>query len=1257
MRSPFKTQLLFFTQPLLLVLLAVVVVLFSNSATLGQATTGTIKGVVTDQNGAVIAGANVIVKNQSTGLESTYTTSDRGNVVIPSLIPGKYTVTVESPGFSRSAVTDIDVRVGIDTPLTIALTPGNVSETVTVVSGTEEIAQRDQAQISASFESRKIADLPSNSAGGGIDTLALLIPGVVQNSGGGTNTNGTGFSVNGNRSRSNNFQIDGSDNNDLSVAGPNLFVDNQDQVQEFQVITNNFSAQYGRNLGAVVNIVTKSGSNDFHGTAFEFFRDQRNLDSLNNTERASGLDNPPRQLSNVFGGTLGGPLPVLLFGEGDPPAAKLLRNRAFFFFSYEGIRQPAQAFAQSGGFGIVPGDLPKLSAAFPNNPVIDAIVRLNPSVLPLGTLTARSDLDNCNATTLRLGGAPASQFRRCNRDFIDVGSGVPGVNPVRVEGFLLERLFPFDFNQNEWSLRGDAKVTNKDNFYVRFLKQTGVQLNSLGSTNGFSGDLIFTTQNFGGTYTRQISNSMVNEFRAVRTKLFVDFGGGCDAGTLGCIPSPSQIEDAQIESLNPSGIRGVTLTGNALRSMGMGGGLPQGRSTVLYDFGDNLTLTRGRHTIITGAELKYTTATVPFLPNFGGAYTFNTQARVINNAPSAVSVALGDPTVPYTEIDQFYFFQDDFKIRPNLTLNLGVRYEYTGQPIDDLTVETTARESSSTPFWNPALPIGARIVPRVPPDKNNWAPRFGFAWTPRFGSGFLKTLVGEDATVIRGGYAIAYDPAFYNILLNVANSAPFSISLAAAPSQLPATNPLLPLPGIFGSQIRAAVQASGVLPVGQLDPKWLGQTVVAPNFHAPYSQQWSFGIQRQFGSRNVAEVRYVGNHGVGLFQNIQRNPFVGVPGDPTLEFGTAGAASGLYGFTLDLSDAGIGAFQFPSFASQVIPSGLTGQICTNLPGTADNESSCNGRVLRRGAITSRENTGQSRYDSLQARYNGRFLRNALNFGATYTFSKTIDNASEIFTFGTENSSFAQNAFDPGAGERSLSALHRPHVFSLNFIYDMPFFKEQHGFVGHLLGGWQINGTHVYNSGRRYTAAQNLNASFLSLGPSYLSGGEGLRPFAGNPAADQRRVAINQVDAFLFGLLGTITDPNGLLLLNDLNNGTVTPTTANDVRFIYNGPGAAKLFGTPFGNVPRYSLTGPPINQTNIGIFKNTKAFESLTIQFRAELFNAFNHPQPGYGVTRASSLPASILADNAGLASAPFADDADITLARRVIQFGLRFIF
>src|SRR6266568_1337539 len=230
MRNSRFTKSLALTGALMLSLIAMIFV-FSEPA-MAQATTGTLKGTVVDPNGGIITGATVTTKNDTTGVEKQFTTGGDGLFVITDLLPGKYTVKV-------------------------ALEVGQPSATVTVTANTEEIVQTT-SQESSSFETRKVQDLPSNAAGGGIDTLALLAPGVVPGFGN-VNSNGVQLSVNGNRSRSNNFTLDGTDNNDLTIGGPNFFIDNQDAVQEFQIITNNFSAQYGRNQGAVVNIVTKGG--------------------------------------------------------------------------------------------------------------------------------------------------------------------------------------------------------------------------------------------------------------------------------------------------------------------------------------------------------------------------------------------------------------------------------------------------------------------------------------------------------------------------------------------------------------------------------------------------------------------------------------------------------------------------------------------------------------------------------------------------------------------------------------------------------------------------------------------------------------------------------------------------------------------------------------------------------------------------------------------------------------------------------------
>jgi outer membrane receptor protein involved in Fe transport len=1193
------------------------ILVLSAIAVMAQATTGSLRGTVTDSNGGVVAGATVTVKNQATGSLSTSTTTDEGTFDASALQPGEYTVTVEAPNFKRAVSTGVMIKIGIVNPLAIVLEAGNVAETVTVTANTEEVVQRDQSQISTTIDTRRISELPSNGAGGGIDTLALLAPGVIANNSGGTNTNGTGLSVNGNRGRSNNFQIDGSDNNDLSVSGPAMFVDNQDQVQEYQIITNNFSAQYGRNQGAVVNIVTKGGTNEFHGSAFEFHQDNKNLNSLNNIEKRSGQLEPNQSLYNVFGGTVGGPLYLPRFGEGGKSIING-KDRFFFFITYQGIRNPTTVTLRSSSLGILPSEFSRLLAAFPGNGAIQSlttqgIFAVRPNAHP------RTDIAN-PFSTITLGG---QTFQAAQPEYT----------------------IPEPFTETDYSTRFDFKVSQKDNVTVRYLKQSQNYLNNLAQTNGFSGDIIASSKNAGANWTHQFSNSIVSEFRATYQKIGVVFGGGCGVNEPGCIPDVLAIGQAVTSITYP-----VVSGSRALQTIGPATNLPQGRVGKVYQVADNISWARGNHSLILGGEFKHLTTVVPFLPNFNGLYNFNSVARLTNNAPSGFSLTVGDPTLTFTENDQYYFIQDDFKIRPNLTLNLGVRYEYTGQPINVLNEQSIVRENDAVRrFYDPALPLSVRTTPAIPKDKNNFAPRVGFAWSPHF----WKGLLGEDATVIRGGFSIAYDPAFYNILLNVQGGAPFSAAFALPSNLLPATGSPVPVPlgGLTGNVIRSSSIASGVLPLGKLNPLFLAQTTVAPDFHSPYSEQFSLGVQHQFGRNTVAEVRYVGTHGVSLFQNRNGNPFVRtlVNGVPNQTICTAVDVNG------DCTTTQV--VTYPSFAN-LIPAGITPRTCVNDPATFPNESLCDGRILPQSTNTIRENSAQSIYHSMQSRFNSRFLNNSLSLGAAYTWSKTIDNSSEIFAFDIASSN-TQNPFCITSCERSLSILDRPHAFSANFIYDAPFFKEQRGVVGHLLGGWQLNGVFVLTSGVPYTPGQFFNGSVFGAAQAYITAGD--RPFVGNPSADPRLVGISQLDAFRAGYIDHVTNVNGFLSLNELNTtGNVVSVTPSDVRFIFNGPGSAKIFNTPFGNAARNSLRGPKLNQLNMGLFKNIKVFERLTVQLRGEAFNVLNHPNPGYGVNGTNNgagyLP-DFFTEDAGLEGSAFAEPKDIQLARRIVQVGVRIIF
>ena len=1221
----------------------VTLVPLSATPVMAQATTGNLTGTVTDPGGAAIVGARVVATNQETQTQYEFTTTGEGNFRIPNLPPGRYNVTVEAAGFKRAQITDVEVRLGTDNPLNPVLQAGEVTETVTVVAGSEEVVQTT-SQLSSSFETRRVEELPSNAAGGGLDTLALLAPGVVPGFGN-VNSNGTTLSVNGNRARSNNFTLDGTDNNDLTIGGPNFFVSNQDSVAEYQVVTNNFSAQYGRNQGAVINIVTKGGGNEFHGSAFEFHRNSSALDAMTNAERADpNRSRRDKFISNVFGGTFGGPIYFPRFGEGGP-AYWSGKNKAFFFVDTQFIRQRQQFTFRPTAPAITQQGLQTLAAAFPGNPAVAALV--NQSVFGL---------------------RPDARVRASSGTVCfprDPSQACTGANAVIVPAGFAEFSLPLPFDQKEYGLRGDFNITDRDSFNVKYRFQESPETNFLSASTGFRGDIPFTSRNLNGTYTRQITSRAVNEFKAAYQKLSVIFGG-CGAGAgraaaadgggtagggsdplAGCIPDPlgGGIGTA-FTNITFTGIRAGGVT---LQSVGPATNLPQGREVRVAQFSDNFNYTVGRHSMIMGIDYRNLDNSVPFLPNFNGAFRFSTTARIVANAPTFVTLGAGEPTITYKENDIFLFFQDDFKVRENLTLNLGIRYEYTGQPVNTLNEITTRRESDpNTALYRQNLPIDVRTVPRIEPDKNNFAPRVGFAYSPRWGNGGVsRFLFGEnDATVIRGGYSIAYDPAFYNILLNVSTSAP-TVFLNTINNPASLTAPLFRLPANpTGEAVRQALIAN--LQRNTFDPRLLSQTIVGSDFHSPYTQQYSLGVQRQINRNNVAEIRYVGNRAIGLFQTVNRNPLIG---------------NLVNGFT----SAGFGGttFTFPGFAN-LVPAGVTPLTCVDNPATPDNEAACNGRVLPgRGLIRSRENTGKSSYNGLQMRYNGR-LFNQLTLGASYAFSRTLDTASEIFAFG-ENA-ISANPFDVTRNEKGISGNDRRHAGSMNFLYDVPFFKNQEGFVGKLLGGFQFNGTYVLTSGRPFTPSQFFGVlgapSYQDVGfTNAFFGFDNLRPFIGSLNAPRTAVGISDVDASFFGFTGTFTpSPTGFYSLNELNRtGNLVSVARTDVRYILNGPGAARLFRNPFGDQVRNLERGPALNQLNLAFFKTTNVTENVKVQFRAELFNALNHPNPGYGVAVEGSLPDFFIED-AGLEGGPgsytgFNDRRQMELSSRRVQFGLRIIF
>mgnify|MGYP001020682818 CR=1 FL=1 len=1178
-----------------------VALLFSASSTLfAQSATGGIRGAVTDANGAAIPNATVTAKNAATGLEVKTTSNSEGVFSVPRVLPGRFSLTVEAQGFKKSEVTDVEVSLGKDTVVDVSLQAGAISEIVNVSGGGAEAAlvEKDTVQISTTFQQKKVTDLPVNVPGGGLDRIALLTPGVTVGFSN-VNSNGALLSANGQRARSNNFTIDGVDNNDLSIGGPNYFVVNPEVVGEYQVITNNFSAEYGRNQGAIVNIVSRSGSNAYHGALGWDHRDRKNWDSLTNIERRSGQKDPLPSLNNIFTYAVGGPV---------------IKNKIFFYTTGFFQRNPQLVDQRTTSLAPTTEGIAQLKAAFPNNPAIQYYADYSALGLPLGNPKIRTDVAQSTLT----------------------------IGTVTIPVGAVQRATPFNNRGDEYTARGDGNLTDKHRVWGRYFRQKYPNVNAGIGVDGWVYDNPQVSRQTGGGWNWTISNRLNNEFRFNYSKLDVLFGGGATGGK-GQIPHPIDIDKAFARMT----INFTAANGAAILGIGPATNLPQGRIVEAYQFSDNLVFTKGNHQMKFGVDVRTLQNTAPFLPNVNGNFQYDTTAQLLANTPTQLTVALGPSTLSYDELDHFYYFQDDWRVKSNLTFNLGVRYENTGQPINLLNDLTVTRENDpKQAFWRQNLPIEARTNPRIPIDGNNFAPRLGAVWTPRYDSGLLGKLFGKDRTTIRGGYGTAYDATFYNLMLNISTAAP-TVFLTSVPSfGIPVAQPT-------GDKVRDSVVASGKIAFNQFDPRLLNRTTINSKMRSPYSQQWSFGIQRELG-RNVFEVRYVGNHTVGQFQTINANPFIG---------------NILTGFSRTYFDPVANANKTATFAGfpNLLPSGVKALTCTDVAGTPDNEGACNGRLYQAGAARERINGAQSNYHGLQSRFDGR-LRKDVIYGLTYTWSHAIDNTSEVFNSSGGNSvAVSQNPLDLTRGERSNSGFDVRHSFTANMILELPFGKGKR-FLGSAkkwvdlaVGGWQLNGTARVQNGVWFTptiptAARDPyeDATFMStfIGPSQL------RPFSGNPKAVPSSVAITDVDACIFyGLCGTSggqpilrTSSTGYFLMSDLNkrdsagNRIFTPVTPNDVRFIINGPGAAQKFGTPFGNVGRNLFRSDRIETVDFSVFKSFKIRESINLQYKLEMINALNHPIFG--------TPNSINLDNLN-----FYNFQENSGGRRTISMSLRLRF
>ena len=1160
----------------LVVFLAFALAILNVAPANAQVSKGSISGSVTDPQGASVLGASVKAVSKDTNQGYTAETDSAGLFRLSLLQPGAYRVEITKQGFRKTLFDNIEVSVGADRGLgVVKLEIGEVSASVEV-SAVQPLVESTEAQVTNSFTAASLQTFAGVLENQGLDTLALTVPGVVNNRDlGFSNTNGTGFAVNGLRGRNNDQQIDGQNNNDNSVAGPGLFVSDVEFVSEYQITTNNFGPEYGRNSGSVVNIIIKSGTNNIHGAVYGT-ESNSVLNALSNVQKQSvadgfeGLTKPARFNDEFTGGTVGGPL---------------WKDHVFFFGGLDNEIVSQQQVYNTGALTPTPAGIATMAACYQQFDSLGKPIGPTDSILALQKYgpygVGGGNPTPTGVTLINLAKCPKVEFGGVQRT---LATGSKSYN------------FPIKLDIQ----------TAKNHFYGRYIynRSTSFNTDAFGTAAaGYPANVPALSQSYGFSWARTLSSRMSNEFRASYGRLNVEFGGNSIGNT---IPNQTDIGSA---------IARISFNNSTARlGFGPATNAPQGRIVNTYQLQDNWSYFRGRHSWKAGVNLTYQRSPNKFLPNLNGSWRFTNWDTFGQNIPNRVQIASGDPNLDFREKDTFAYFGDDFKVKNNLTLNLGITWSYYGQPANLFHDRSLKAANSATPLWNPALPLSVTTFPLIPSPKNSWGPSIGFAWTP----GGFGRLTGNGKTVLRGGYRLSYDPPFYNIYLNISSAAPNVLlnTLAGA------SNPLSANP--TGPNVRT--QLAGSLLKGVFDPRTFNETSITPNFGPQKTHEWRLSVQRELGASAVFEAGYVGNRGTHLFQSINGNPRIS-------------------NASLSPPFNGPGLLEaFPSF----VPAGLT--PCTTPtsilgPGQTNNNHLELGRVsCDLGIVRRRTNTGYSDYHGLQLELRSTRLWNQLALKTGYTFSKTTDNASEIFSSfaGGGSQAFAQSQVNFTGSEHSLSGLDFRHNWTMSFYEEIPAYRSQHGVIGHILGGWAVSGTYFMSSGQPYTPIQ-----FALNGASYYDGGrfgfvnafygtvdQALRPFLGSLSAPVTSVGMFAGDACAVdindnlcgnaaitpttlvsfnginnGLTGTKTDPanpNGPPLPDPANPATVV--TNKDVRFIANTPTANTVFSTPFGNVARNSLRDARTNIGSFALFKTVNVKENLKVVWHMSMQNVFNHP-------------------------------------------------
>jgi Carboxypeptidase regulatory-like domain len=1118
---------------------AVLFALACFATAVAQQTTGGVRGLVTDPNGAVVPGAKVTISSQKLNYRSEATTTSGGEYEFRDVIPGEYQITIEAANFKTLTLTDVRVQLNQTTDVPAQLQIGVATETVNVSAGGAELVETTTTQLSKSFNERQVVELAQTNVGGafggGVNNLALLAANVSSSGGVGV---GSGGSVGGQRPRNNNFMIDGVDNNDKSVTGPSNYV-SPENVAEFSLVQNQFSAEFGRSNGGQFITVTKSGTNDFHGSFYGFFRN-RFLNALDTTQKTAGIvrENPPPAgkaflpRSDFFrgGANFGGPLPLPRFGEGSPSFFRG-QDRLFFYAAYERLQQ---------GNAAAPGGIKTPTAAgFALLNTIPGLSANNLGIFNLYTPVAPVN----DAGTINVAGRT-----------IPIGNVTfPSPNYLKLNNVVTN----IDYNQStQTTHRWRFNVTN--NVGIDTTANLPIFFDSVPNKQRLFSYSLFHT------FTSNLSNETRLAYRRTETTFPVpDFP----------YPGLDVFPNVAFDDLG--------------LNIGPNGNAPQFNIENNYQIVNNMTYLWGNHSLKFGGDFRKVISPQSFVQRSRGEYQYSTLERfLLDISPDLLaqrsvgaSPYYGDQKILYS------FFQDDWRIRPNLTLNLGVGHSYQEVP-----------KGAKLQAANAISSVPGLIEFREPKEQHmNFAPKFGLVYSPNFTEGLLGRVFGSNGkSSIRAGFSMGYDYIFDNLyILSLPPQAnqTIDVNLAANIPNFLANGGIRNIPAPIGNDVAAARAAT---------------SAYIPDQEVPYALTWTLSIQRQFKTNWSIELRYLGTRGIHLLTQNRLNAQAAVTDTrflPTYLSAPTQAQLDALPLTLD---------QLLAIAENpIVP--------------AYDAAGFNGNFL----VTFLPN-GNSTYHGGSATLVRRFA-DGLQGTAAYTWSHLIDDTTAEVNSTVLSPRRVQD-FQDLRPERADSALDRRHRFVMSGIYELPWFRNSTNTLARmLLGGFNLAGTWTLESGQKATVLSgtdsNLNAD----------------------AAPDR----------------TIRNPNGVRDTASL----VTPLTNSHgdvVAYLATNPNAEYIragLGAR-ANSARNTMQLPGINNLDFSIFKNFRFGETKRIQLRADLFNAFNHPQyiPG-SVNDIQPVPTvtvgAVNTVNAANLNNRLFNRPDRVFASnaRVIQLALRFDF